>query len=52
MSFDSKRHKQHKPEVCEAIIAEFQDEVLMAPRNPAEWRAVARRFEGDGGFIL
>ena len=32
-------------EVCEAIIAEFQDEVLMAPRNAAEWGAVARRFE-------
>ncbi len=32
-------------EVCEAIIAEFQAEVLVAPRNAEEWRAVARRFE-------
>ena len=29
-------------EVFEAIIAEFQDDVLTAPRNNAEWRAVAR----------
>ncbi len=31
--------------VCEAIIAEFEDEVLRIPRDAADWRAVARRFE-------
>ena len=32
-------------EACAVIITQFQDEVLTAPRNAVEWKAVARRFE-------
>ena len=31
--------------VCNAIIAEFQDEVLETPANEDEWKLVARHFK-------
>ena len=31
-------------EVCEAIIAEYADEVISFPTTPEEWRQVAERF--------
>jgi hypothetical protein len=32
------------PEVCEAIVAEYRDEVFNTPNDPATWRPVAERF--------
>ena len=31
-------------EVCEAIIAEFEGEVLKCPTTPEEWRPIAEKF--------
>ena len=32
------------PEVCEAIISEYKDEVMQCPTTPDEWRAIAYKF--------
>lgn len=34
------------PQVCDAIVAEYEDEVLKCPSTPQEWRPLADRF-GD-----
>ena len=33
------------PEVCEAIIAEYAEDVISCPTTPEEWREVAQLFE-------
>ena len=38
------------PVVCQAIITEFQDEVVSTPRTPDDWRAVARGFSNRWNF--
>lgn len=32
-------------EVCRALTEELKDEVMPLPRTPAEWRAIAQRFQ-------
>ena len=32
------------PQVCQAIVEEYTDEVFHTPQNPAEWRRVANQF--------
>lgn len=38
------------PKVCQAIIDELSDEVLMCPDTPEEWRQVARTFYNRWNF--
>nr|XP_054753881.1 uncharacterized protein LOC129259640 [Lytechinus pictus] len=33
------------PDVCQAIISEYQDEVFSCPTTPDEWREVARTYD-------
>ena len=37
-------------EVCEAIIAEYQDEVIKFPQNQEEWKEVAKGFSDRWNF--
>ena len=36
--------------VCQAIIDEYMDEVLVCPTTPEEWRAIADKFYGRWNF--
>ena len=38
------------PEVCKAIIDEYQEEVLKCPSTPEEWLAVEQEFFRKGAF--
>ena len=38
------------PEVCEAIIAEYAEDVISCPTTPEEWREVAQLFETRWNF--
>lgn len=38
------------PETCEALIAEFQDELLACPSTPEEWRLVSDKFASRWNF--
>ena len=38
------------PETCQAIIQEYQDEVLCGPRSPEEWKHVANTFSKTWNF--
>ncbi|XP_041483828.1 putative nuclease HARBI1 [Lytechinus variegatus] len=38
------------PEVCQAIISEYQDEVFSCPTTPDEWREVARTYADRWNF--
>ncbi|XP_060561924.1 putative nuclease HARBI1 [Ruditapes philippinarum] len=38
------------PEVCEAIVAEFKDEVICTPSTPDEWIEVANKFRRRWDF--
>ena len=36
--------------VCQAIIDEYMDEVLVYPASPEEWRAIAKKLYGRWKF--
>jgi hypothetical protein len=38
------------PETCEAIIQEYQDELLKCPKTPDEWKLISQRFETRWNF--
>jgi hypothetical protein len=38
------------PEVCNALIAEYQDEHMKCPENAEEWKEIARGFEKRWNF--
>ena len=38
------------PEVCDAIVREYQREVLVTPRTPDQWRGIAERFSKRWNF--
>jgi hypothetical protein len=38
------------PEVCEAIISELADKVVVTPSTPDEWREVSDKFEARWNF--
>ena len=33
------------PKVCQAILEEFQQEYLICPTDPEEWRSIEEKFE-------
>jgi hypothetical protein len=38
------------PETCEAIIAEFQNELLTCPMRPEEWKKISEKFASRWNF--
>ena len=38
------------PAVCQAIIDELSDEVLMCPNTPEEWKSIAQMFNNRWNF--
>ena len=40
------------PEVCEAIIAQFADEVIECPTTEQQWRGIADQFSNRWQFLL
>ena len=36
------------PKVCKAIFEEFQQEYLICPTDPKEWRGIGEKFRSDG----
>jgi hypothetical protein len=38
------------PDVCEAIVAEYQEEVLVCPTTPDRWREISRGFSARWNF--
>lgn len=41
---------QFLPDVCQAIIDEFQPEVMQVPKTKEEWKAIADQFEARWNF--
>ena len=39
------------PQTCEAIIAEYGEEVLVCPKTPEEWKDVSKVFERKWNFL-
>ena len=38
------------PEVCQAVVDEFAEEVISSPTTPGEWRAIADQFSSRWQF--
>ena len=36
------------PQVCKAILKEFQQEYLVCPTDPEDWKKIEERLETDG----